>query len=371
MAKSIVRRVAKSVMVFLNLAVVILLLISCLTPYLNTAKWWLIGFTGLIVPYLILSLIFFIIFWLIVKPKLAIISVVAMLIAFQQVSVVFAWKSGPSILEQKPENTLRLISWNIQSFNGLTKNQVARKLARTELAASILKFNADVVCLQEFNHTDGHNPESDNLALFKKQYPYHHFSKDYIRNGGDYQSGCIIFSKYPIINTGKIKYPVAESLIYADLVKGNDTVRIFTTHLQSFKFKEADYSDLEKIRDQDDESLKASKNIVRKMRLAFKRRGTQAGIVRDELDKSPYPSVICGDFNDVPNSYTYFHIKNDWQDAFLKKSFGIGRTFIALAPTLRIDYILANPAFQVRSFDMIDEGLSDHIMLVSDLQLKK
>ncbi len=107
------------------------------------------------------------------------------------------------------------------------------------------------------------------------------------------------------------------------------------------------------------------------MRLAFKRRGIQAGIVRTELDKSPYASIICGDFNDVPNSYTYFHIKGSWQDAFLKKGFGIGRSFIALAPTLRIDYILADPDFNIKMFDMVDEGLSDHIMLVSDLQLKK
>jgi endonuclease/exonuclease/phosphatase family metal-dependent hydrolase len=168
-----------------------------------------------------------------------------------------------------------------------------------------------------------------------------------MRNGGEYQSGCIIFSKYPIAGAGKVKYPVAESLIYADLVKGKDTIRVFNTHLQSFKFKEADYSDLERIRVQDDEGLRASKN------------------------KSPYPSIICGDFNDVPNSYTYFHIKGIWQDAFLKKGFGVGRSFIALAPTLRIDYILANGDFTVKLFDMVDEGLSDHIMLVSDLQLKK
>ncbi|MFN3664636.1 MAG: endonuclease/exonuclease/phosphatase family protein [Sediminibacterium sp.] len=370
MARSFVRRVTKTLVVIINLTIIVLFLLSCLSPFLNTAKWWVIGFTGLIVPYLILGLVFFIIFWLIVKPKLALASLITLIIGIQQVNVVFAWRPGSAAGEMKPAGVLRVVSWNIQSFNGFTKNKTARKLARTELVASILKFEPDVVCLQEFNHKEGHNPETDNLSLFKKTYPFNHFSKDYQRDGGEYQSGCIIFSKYPIIATGKVKYPVAESLIYADLLKGDDTIRIFNTHLQSFKFKDTDYSDLEKIREQDDEGLKASKNIVKKMRLAFKRRGVQAGIVRSELDKSPYPSIICGDFNDVPNSYTYFHIKNNWQDAFLKKGFGIGRSFIALAPTLRIDYILANPSFNVKMFDMIDEGLSDHIMLVADLQLK-
>ena len=81
--------------------------------------------------------------------------------------------------------------------------------------------------------------------------------------------------------------------------------------------------------------------------------------------------MICGDFNDVPSSFTYFRIKGGWQDAFLQRGFGIGRSFIALAPTLRIDYILPDNHFEVRQFDMIDEDLSDHIMLVSDIRLKK
>jgi endonuclease/exonuclease/phosphatase family metal-dependent hydrolase len=81
--------------------------------------------------------------------------------------------------------------------------------------------------------------------------------------------------------------------------------------------------------------------------------------------------IICGDFNDVPNSYTDFTIRNNWNDAFLQKGFGIGSSFISLAPTLRIDYILASAGFDIVTFDMIDEGLSDHVMLVSDVQLKK
>ena len=55
----------------------------------------------------------------------------------------------------------------------------------------------------------------------------------------------------------------------------------------------------------------------------------------------------------------------------MKKGFAIGRTFIALAPTLRIDYILPGNHFEIKQFDMVDEDLSDHIMLVTDLLLKK
>jgi endonuclease/exonuclease/phosphatase family metal-dependent hydrolase len=145
---------------------------------------------------------------------------------------------------------------------------------------------------------------------------------------------------------------------------------VFTTHLQSFKFNKDDYENIEQIKNTEEHALPASKSLMEKMKLAFTRRGEQARIVRTTLDKSEYPSVICGDFNDVPNSFTYFHIRKDRLDAFLETSLGIGRTYLALAPTLRIDYILPDKQFLIHQFDMVDENLSDHLMLIADLSLK-
>jgi endonuclease/exonuclease/phosphatase family metal-dependent hydrolase len=367
MAKNAFRRVTKTILITINVAIAFLFLVACLSPYINPARWWLNGFTGLIVPYLLLALIFFVIFWLTVKPRLVWIPLLTLALGWQQIVVVFAWHPGAGFSKKRHDAILRIVDWNVQSFNGLTKNRESKKLVPNELAESILKLQPDVICMQEFNNASN----ADNISLFAKQYRYHFFSRDYARSNVGYQSGCIIFSKFPIIDSGKIPYPVAESLIYADIVKGGDTIRMYTTHLQSFKFKKADYDDIEKIKGQDDETLSASKSIFRKMKLAFSRRGVQANIVKEEIDKSPYPSIICGDFNDVPNSYTYFHIRGERKDAFLEKGFAIGRSFIALAPTLRIDYILPDQHFEVKQFDMVDEDLSDHIMLVTDLLLKK
>jgi endonuclease/exonuclease/phosphatase family metal-dependent hydrolase len=80
---------------------------------------------------------------------------------------------------------------------------------------------------------------------------------------------------------------------------------------------------------------------------------------------------LTGDFNDVPNSYTYFTIRKNLQDAFLKNGFGIGRTYSTLAPTLRIDYILATREFTIPQFNRIVKDYSDHYLLVADLRLKK
>jgi len=365
------RRTTKTIIIITNAIVVILFLLACLTAWLTPTKFWWIGFAGLLVPYLILLLCFSILFWLIVKPRLALISVVTLLIGWQQISVFFAVHTKTEFVKEKNKKSIRIIDWNVESFNGLTKNKETKKHIREDVAATIIQLQPDIVCLQEFNTSHLQGIQSDNLSLFSKNFPYHYFSRDYKRSNGLYQSGCIIFSKYPIVDSGRIKYRVAESLIYADVLMNNDTFRIYTTHLQSFKFKKEDYDGMDKIAEQDEEALAASRNIFIKMQLAFKRRGVQAKTVREALDKCTLPSVICGDFNDVPNSYTYFHIKGYRQDAFLQKGLGIGRSFIALAPTLRIDYILPDNNFEIKQFDMVDEGLSDHIMLVSDLVLKK
>ena len=92
--------------------------------------------------------------------------------------------------------------------------------------------------------------------------------------------------------------------------------------------------------------------------------------MRLKIEESQHPTIVCGDLNDVPNSYAYFKVKKDMKDAFLEKGLGVGRTYNSLAPMLRIDYILPDTSFTVQQFDMVDENLSDHAMLVTDLKLK-
>ena len=114
-----------------------------------------------------------------------------------------------------------------------------------------------------------------------------------------------------------------------------------------------------------------SKTIFSKLKKGITYRKIQADIVSQVLGDSPYPFLFCGDLNDVPNSYTYFKVKGDLQDIFLKKGFGIGRTFSAVSPTLRIDYIFADKNFKIEQFNRIVKNYSDHYMILSDVTLKK
>jgi endonuclease/exonuclease/phosphatase family metal-dependent hydrolase len=207
-------------------------------------------------------------------------------------------------------------------------------------------------------------------------YPYCYKVIDYGRKGGPLEVGVAIFSRFPITDSMRIRYPgpvqlrAAESLISCDIKVGEQTIRVFNTHLQSVLFQKQDYEKLRMIKTADDSMLDASKSIVKKLKQGYTSRGAQVDIVREQLDKSPHPVVICGDFNDVPNSYTYFHIRGNRQDAFIAASNGIGRTYREIAPTLRIDYIMADERFDVTQCKRFALPYSDHYPVVADLQLK-
>ena len=112
-------------------------------------------------------------------------------------------------------------------------------------------------------------------------------------------------------------------------------------------------------------------NCNDRMKAAIQIRGLQAQQIRPLLDTCPYPEIICGDFNDVPNSFAYWHIRGARRDAFIEKGNGVSRTFVSLAPMLRIDYILCDNRFKVEQFTTAKSPYSDHLPIIADLKLER
>ena len=116
-----------------------------------------------------------------------------------------------------------------------------------------------------------------------------------------------------------MKNSFAEHLITPDIKVKEKNFRVLTTHLQSVRFDEDDYQSLSKLKHIDKEGLKDSRTIVSKLKKGYTYRYHQAELVKQQIEKSPYPVILCGDFNDVPNSNTYFKIKGNYRIHFLKK----------------------------------------------------
>lgn len=366
------RLFTKRFFIYCNIVVVFFFLLACIAPSLNPQKWWFISFLGLGFPFLLVLVIFFLAGWLIIaKPRLAFISGIALLFGIKSILVFFAFHKPGGFNYTKAPGHIRIATWNVARFLELKMSNNKASQKRLKMFELIKQQNADILCLQEF-HTSTRPEYYDNITPIQKElgYPYYYFSFD--TDGDSLYYSSIIFSRYPVIDSGFVRYPrptLPDVLLYAGFRVGNDTIRVYTTHLQSLQFGKNDYSRIEKLKD-GDSLIANSKNLLSKIKRGLVNRSIQAGIINDVLAVSPHPVLLCADLNDVPNSYTYKKVKGDMQDAFLKKGFGIGRTFTGLSPTLRIDYIFADKHFRVKQFNRITKKLSDHYMLIADVELK-
>ena len=70
--------------------------------------------------------------------------------------------------------------------------------------------------------------------------------------------------------------------------------------------------------------------------------------------------IVCGDFNDLPISYSYTKIKGDLKDAFVNCGTGFGWTFNSSIYKLRLDYVFYDPDFEVKDFQIGKTYSSDH-----------
>jgi len=365
------RKLSKRFFIISNVLTALVFLVACLQPWLHPETFWLISFLSLTLPYLLILLLCFIIFWFFFKIKFTFISIIALLIGWKQVRVLAGANSEPFVKNERHSSTLRVLSWNIRAMKGIGKLSKKETRNNTEKMYALIKsYKADVVCFQEFGQFDFPNEGFDNIHWMKELgFPHYVLSKDYSRVAWKYTSGVAIFSRHPIVFKKRVQFSSSpESLLIADIIWKKDTIRVFTAHLQSFKFQNDDFAEFETTDRDGNKLVAASTNLFSKMKRAFRNRGAQVDQIRPFMDSSHHAAFFCGDLNDVPGSYTYWQLRGDtWQDAFLKKGFGIGRTYMSLAPTLRIDYVLADSSWSVQQFATIPGKLSDHLPIVADL----
>lgn len=367
------RRITKVVFLVLNIIAAIVFLLSCLSPVVDPIQYWYISLLGLGFGFILITLFAFILFWLVFKRRYILISLVPMLIGFNSIALFFAFNTTQKFNYQKEKENIRVAQWNVARFIEWKRNNNKGSQTRLKMLDQIKEQNADVLCFQEF-FTSTDSAYYNNLQYMMKEAGYPHFTYAWMNDGHLQWFGNAIFSKYPIVDSGKVYFPHSrfpETLLHADIKFGADTVRIYTTHLQSVAFKQQDFENIEEIKKEQKDIIENSKGLFGKVRRAMVVRKEQAEIIKEMLSNDPYPYIITGDFNDVPNSYAYATVKgDDLQDIFLKKGFGVGRTFSGISPTLRIDYIFATKDFSIKQFNRIARNLSDHYMLVADLELK-
>ena len=383
MPKSLFRRLSKKFFIISNIIAAVLYIAGCYGEF-SFKLGWPFGFLPLAAFYLFILLVLFIVFWLFVKRGWSLISLIAIIITVKPLSHIIPFRSSSQFDVMAKAEDIRVMSWNVAQFDLLYYKKKPEK--RDDMMALINKYKPDIACFQEMvaadtlvNLNNSYYRRYSFFSVFeyaeKLNFPQYFFSYDFRNDFLNHQHfGTIIFSRYPIINKQIITIPPYDynsNFQYADIVKDGDTIRVFNIHLQSLKFTDGNRAFIDDPTLETKQDIKRSKSVIGKFKHGFLRRQAQVEKVKEEIDKSPYPVILCGDFNDVPNSYAYQTIGENLQNAFAEKGSGLGRTFTSIAPTLRIDNIFVSPSFTVSQFVRLPVMLSDHFPIITDLGKKK
>jgi len=369
------RRFTKGFFVLCNIFIAILFLLGCYASHFDPLHFWFIGFFTLASIYLLLFLLVFMIFWFFAKKKFMLISIIAVLCAWQPLRHLIKFRFGADFRLQKNDSSLRVMSWNVEHFDILEhKAHPERKLEMIDLVA---QYTPDIACFQEVVGNETDSTAINYLPFFKQRMQFREYLYSYNKKldfDNKHHFGIVIFSRWPILNRQTISYePNNYNCIfqYVDILKGADTFRVFNIHLQSLKFSEANREYIDDPSMQNERDLERSKNIISKFHTGFLQRKIQSERIKQAMDASPYPVIVCGDFNDVPNSYAYSTVGKGMKNCFAEKGSGIGRTFYSISPTLRIDNIFTDPRFETTQFVRIKKKLSDHFPIIADLSFNR
>ena len=107
------------------------------------------------------------------------------------------------------------------------------------------------------------------------------------------------------------------------------------------------------------------------MRRSILQRPQQVDAVIKDVDECPVRSVVLGDFNDNPLSYTVYRLSRGRLDTFVQAGKGFGATFRTLWPFLRIDYILYPRDLQAVSYEVPKVKYSDHYPVIATYYEKR
>lgn len=324
-----------------NYAVAMLLLLSYLVPYLPPKHFGYFSVLGILTPMLLLLNFLFAVYWLIRWRQLILISGVALCLGLSSVGL---WVQPFGRNEEtKGTDNLKILSFNVRLFNHYHWHP------DKELYKRISSFFAseapDIILLQEFYNLPTYYP---------KGYPY----KAVVLKNQRHKIGLAIFSKKKITDWGSLQFQhTANNGMYADVLINKDTIRLYNLHLESLHVS-AKEEDL--LRENTEQLME---NISKR----FARQQEQVEQFLAHRAQCKHKMIVCGDFNNTAYSYVYRKVRGDkLNDAFQEAGKGFGRSFNFFYP-FRIDFILPDKSFRVRSFKTHYLPLSDHFALTTNL----
>lgn len=350
-----------------SVVIYLLTILSAFGGKINPDYLTLPSLMTLALPYFTILTIILILFWGFLKKIIfCAFGVLTIFLSLSPISVAFplSWSRSANYEGQ----IFKIISWNVIHTRDIRKPDNPGNRA----VDFMINSGADIICLAELVSLDSNDMPNFSPTL-----------RDSLFNVYPYQAGLTstdikILSKYPVERLEKISY---NNLGHArfDFFKINfpaDELIVSMVHLYSYGLSKEERQVVTEIN-----SVKTAKismeefkgSIRQKLRSAFRHRAEDAEELRRCIDEIPkeIPLIVCGDFNDVPASWTYNIIRgDDLRDAYSETNFGPAITYNLHAFYFHIDQMLYRGSLESLDVTVDKINTSDHYPIIGEFQFK-
>ncbi|WP_428742242.1 endonuclease/exonuclease/phosphatase family protein [Tenacibaculum sp.] len=323
---------------FINSVVATALLLSYILPFVSPKKIPAFAVFSLFVPFLVLTNLFFLVYWLIKLHKNILLSLLVLSVGLFISTPLLKFSNKEVILNKD----LKVMSFNVRMFNYYKWNE------DTTIEQKIYEFinsqSPDVIALQEFYYS-----KSLDIKL-----PYKYIKTKSATN----KFGLAIYSRYPIINSGSLDFKKsANNTIFTDIVKNNDTIRVYNVHLESLKINP----------NKENFGEKNSERLFKRLANGFEKQVDQTNLILEHENSWNGKKIVCGDFNNTAYSWAYKQLAKNKKDAFIECGIGLGKSFRYIYP-MRIDFVLTDEKATINQFKTYNKiNLSDHYPIMARL----
>ena len=350
------------VMVVVSVAAAVALLAALLAKVIDPRTTTLFAFAGLVYQLIYIANVATMLWWVVRWRRWFVLSLAMVLLGYSNISLFYRsdMKSRQPEVERSKED-LVVASFNVAGFNDPNKDDELS--AKDIIAKWVGEEGVQLLCLQESYFYSKEVIDSFKEQCGRMNYSLFISSIPEKRNN-DSGGGFTILSAYPIVRHGIADEDESNiNAVWADVKIGRDTLRVVNAHLQSTGIDNEERSQTLTAQIIDDTLAKAKlSKVAHKMMDNYRKRAIEADNVALVVSSSPYPVVVCGDFNDPPVSYTYRTIRaGRLLDSFVEGGRGTDFTFKGLYNLFRIDYILPDEEyFDIKEYGSFDLGCSDH-----------
>lgn len=314
-----------------NITTIIAMLLVGYADRINPALHPSLANLGLLLPVMLSINLGFLVFWIFFHPKHVWIPLLGFLACYQPIRVYFPI----NLPKQTPEGAIKVLSYNVWFFGGYGFEH-----ENNPVLNFIKEQGADIVCLQESDAWGKYAAKAK--AQMDSLYPYH--AGSHAKNKGDIMD---IYSRHPIISQEDINYPSEGNHSTAFYLKiHGDTVIVINNHLESIGLSpedKANFKGVVKGNIKGDSAQISTKTLIKKLGEASSIRAAQADAIAQYIAAHRDKSVIlCGDFNDGPNSYARRTIAKQLRDCYIETANGPGISYHLGGFYVRIDHMMCS-----------------------------